>query len=413
MQLPVAFIISAFWLLFVHAVPAEIPRGTKIALSKRSNLAGPDGIIYAAEVQTHVARSLGKIQDGFASYQKNTGEAHPLAEHYQPTKSKRGAIPLTDDMNGQMWQGAISVGTPPQDVTVDFDTGSADLVLPGPTCEQNCAGHHYYHPEASKSSSTRSSQFTLRYGDGSYVTGEQYADTVNVGGLTATNATVGAAQQYSEGLAPSNFPPDGILGLAYPSVTSFHQPTVFQALMQENQIKNPVFAFKLGSDGPELMLGGINDDLHQGDITYTPVTQQGYWQVNIDGVSANGNKTLENVSAIIDTGTTLIIGNPDQVAQLYATIPGAKQAPESYGSGFYTVPCNAIPTISLSFGGKGFDISTDLINLGPVDSGSSDCLAGLAGQGGMNFWIVGDVFLQNVYTVFDFQNNQVGFANLA
>ncbi len=32
---------------------------------------------------------------------------------------------------------------------------------------------------------------------------------------------------------------------------------------------------------------------------------------------------------------------------------------------------------------------------------------------GSNIWILGDSFMKNVYTAFDFDNNQVGFATLA
>jgi hypothetical protein len=45
------------------------------------------------------------------------------------------------------------------------------------------------------------------------------------------------------------------------------------------------------------------------------------------------------------------------------------------------VPCNSIPTISLVFGGKPFDISPDTFNLGPVSSGSSDCVGGIVRVG--------------------------------
>ena len=43
---------------------------------------------------------------------------------------------------------------------------------------------------------------------------------------------------------------------------------------------------------------------------------------------------------------------------------------------------------------------------------SDDCVGGVFGMDQIPFWIIGDVFLQNVYTVFDLESNRVGFADL-
>ena len=67
---------------------------------------------------------------------------------------------------------------------VDFDTGSADLFLPASTCGQTCDGHTLYNPNASSTAVDRNATFILSYGDGTSVQGEQYADTVIVGGYT-------------------------------------------------------------------------------------------------------------------------------------------------------------------------------------------------------------------------------------
>ena len=61
----------------------------------------------------------------------------------------------------------------------------------------------------------------------------------------------------------------------------------------------------------------------------------------MDNVQGNGQTILSNVDAIIDTGTTLIVGTPSQVSTLYSTL-GAKTAPSNFGDGYYTckfVPC--------------------------------------------------------------------------
>ena len=81
-----------------------------------------------------------------------------------------------------MWSGNITVGMPQQLFTVDFDTGSADLFLPGPKCI-TCQGHSVYDPSRSQTAHGLGDGFTLQYGDGSAVTGWQFEDTVSIAGL--------------------------------------------------------------------------------------------------------------------------------------------------------------------------------------------------------------------------------------
>lgn len=111
-----------------------------------------------------------------------------------------GSVMLQFATSNICWYGVISVGTPPVDfsglslpsrvilaewdVIVDFDTGSADLVLPTPSCNTTCNGHTLYDPARSSTAVDKNNIFMFSYGDGSYITGEQYADTVSVAGYT-------------------------------------------------------------------------------------------------------------------------------------------------------------------------------------------------------------------------------------
>jgi cathepsin D len=66
-------------------------------------------------------------------------------------------------------------------VTVDFDTGSAALFLPGPSCS-NCVGHHIYNPTQSSTAKDLGSNSTVDYGKGE-VKGELFTDNVSAGGF--------------------------------------------------------------------------------------------------------------------------------------------------------------------------------------------------------------------------------------
>jgi cathepsin D len=197
--------------------------------------------------------------------------------------------------------GTISVGTPPVEYTVDFDTGSSDLFLPAKDCDSTCSGHTPYDTSASSTSKALGKPFSLSYGDGSTVSGKQFTDTVSLAGLTATKQTLGAATTYSKGFESSNFSPDGLMGMGFQSISVYNAPPVFQSLVSAGQTSDPVFAMKLTEQGSELTVGGLADSLYTGEVTYAPVTQEGYWQINFDSLNVGGKAVVQSTAAIVDS----------------------------------------------------------------------------------------------------------------
>ncbi|THH17604.1 hypothetical protein EW146_g3238 [Bondarzewia mesenterica] len=406
-------LVALIWFMpfVVSASPLSSRVGVTVPLTRRVNFADENGIVNTTLLQSHVTLIRQKLQRGFKAFEQNTGNKHPN-DNSDLHKRATGPDPLTDDQSA-LWQGGISVGNPAKSFTVDFDSGSSDLFLPGTDCTVNCNGHTLYNPDTSSTSADTNAPFSLAFGDGSTVQGTIFKDIITVAGLTATNQAVGNANQYSAGFAIDEFPPDGLLGMAFPQISVFGEDPFFQTLVSQGTVTSPEFAVKLATSGSELFLGGVNDALFTGDFTEVPVTTVGFWQVNLDSVNANGNAAVTGLSAIIDTGTTVIVGDADTVAQFYDSVPGAEDASNTAGPGFFTFPCDSIPDVSLTFGGTDFPVSADTFNLGQLSAGSSQCIGGIAAANLGSFWVVGDIFLQNVYTSFDVGNTRVGFATLA
>ncbi|KAH8997792.1 acid protease [Lactarius hatsudake] len=396
--------------LVLAALPflvAAVPFGERsrnvvsIPIAKRSGFRNTNGAVDIAKLQAGRQRTIAKIWRGFRAFERNTGAAHPSAPRLKRSIKRGNGNPLTDD-SAELWYGSITVGTPAVTYTVDFDTGSSDLFLPGSGCDSTCSGHTLYNSSSSSTSSDTRQTFSLQYGDGSTVSGEQYTDTVTLAGFKASTHSHGMNSLSDQ------FPADGLLGMGYESLSSYGASPVFQSLVFQGQVSTPVFSFYFAESGSELYIGGTNQALYTGPFAYMPVTTRGYWEGLFDSISVNGKTVFGSERAVIDTGTTQVVGDTQSVQAIYDQIPGSKDI----GSGTWTIPCNFNTPISITFDGKAFEISPSTFNLG-VASGSSDCVGGFGASDGLGFWIVGDVFLQNVYTAFDLGHDRVGFASLA
>ncbi|KAG2073783.1 acid protease [Suillus decipiens] len=400
-------------------IPSNIGHTQRIPLNSRSNTANRSKVFDPMTVWQQLSFVRRKYSATMVAYERNTGSPHPLSSRFdvRSVAKRNGNVPLVN-YNANLWYGEISVGTPPKMFTVVFDTGSSDLFLPYTKCDVTCDGHTQYDPAASSSAKDSGQPFMLTYGAGE-TAGEEYVDDVFVGGYEAKDQTVGAAWAYSpEFSKDGSFPPDGLSGLAFPELSNFQGTPLFQTLNDSSELPQSVFGFKLSTTpgNSEIVIGGTNTDLYHSDtLTYVPVTDRGYWQVKVDSISRLGQVVIESqaASAIIDTGTTFVITSYSIAQSYYANISGATAHTEGTDT-YWTIPCDIINSTvpTFTFGKHAFKVSAQTYNLGP-DVFSSDCLAGIAASSQMKFTIFGDVFLQNVYSVFDYANTRVGFAELA
>ncbi|XP_072744714.1 lysosomal aspartic protease-like [Anoplolepis gracilipes] len=305
--------------------------------------------------------------------------------------------------------GDISIGTPPQPFTILFDTGSSNLWVPSVNCASDneaCQTHNKYDSSKSSTYQPNGEQFAIQYGTGS-LTGFLSTDTVNVAGVQVQDQTFAeAVEEPGNTFNVAQF--DGILGMGYSTIAVDGVTTVFDNMVRQGLISPPVFSFYLNRDpsaspGGELVLGGANPDHYVGEITYIPVTQEGYWQFSMDSVLLGNSQVgcQGGCQAIADTGTSLIVGPASDIANINNAI-GA----DYYGN----VDCNSLPNlpdISFVINGNSFNLTPEEYIL---QQGNGVCVSGFQDLGDSPLWILGDVFIGPYYTVFDAGNNQVGFA---
>ncbi|XP_018523219.1 LOW QUALITY PROTEIN: napsin-A [Lates calcarifer] len=344
---------------------------------------------------------------------KSSGEADGYPSPKLPVER------LTNFMDAQYY-GLISIGTPPQDFTVLFDTGSSNLWVPSIHCsflDIACWLHHRYNSKKSSTYVQNGTKFSIQYGRGS-LSGFISGDTVTVAGLPIPGQQFAeAVKQPGITFAVARF--DGVLGMAYPSISVANVVPVFDTAMAAKLLPENIFSFYISRDpkatvGGELILGGTDPQYYTGDVHYVNVTRKAYWQIKMDGVEVGNQLTLckAGCQAIVDTGTSLIVGPREEVRALQKAIGALPLL-----MGEYFIDCKKIPSlpvISLNIGGKKLNLTGEDYIMKETLMGTSICLSGFMAMdipppvGPL--WILGDVLIGKYYTVFDRNADRVGFA---
>lgn len=100
---------------------------------------------------------------------------------------------------------------------------------------------------------------------------------------------------------------DGILGLAYNTISVNHITPPVYKMIDNELLDSNVFSFRLGTseeDGGEAIFGGIDETAFTGSLHYVPVRRKAYWEVELEKISLGDDEVeLENAGAAIDTGS--------------------------------------------------------------------------------------------------------------
>ncbi|KAJ6493164.1 aspartic peptidase domain-containing protein [Mycena sanguinolenta] len=319
-------------------------------------------------------------------------------------------VPLTNFINTQYYA-EVQMGTPPQTFKVLLDTSSSNVWVPSTGCTSiSCILHPKYTSSKSASYKANGSTIAIEYKGLGSIEGFVSNDVLAIGGLKIHNQDfVEATKENGLALAFATF--DGIFGLAYNTISVNRIVPPFYNMIAQGLIDKPVFSIRLGSesdDGGEVTFGGIDEEAYIGTIQYFPVRRLGYWEVELDAVTFDGEDLdLENTGAVIDTSTSFIV-MPTDIAEMINALIGARKS----WNGQYVVDCDripALPVVSFTFRGKRFPLeSRDYI----LDV-QGTCISTFKGQDidvGGSLWLIGDVFLRKYFTVYDLGRNAVGFA---
>jgi len=378
-------------------------------------------VVFADEVS-----SVSKVT-AFATPEIHESKGSTVSVFLSRTRKGRGKQSKKHKSAQQTeYYGEVSVGTPPQNFLVVFDTGSGNLLLPSTECSsEGCTRHMRYDPSRSNTSDQIAyaekptelvqvdgdrDEVTITFGTGE-MTGVYTRDTVCIGGSSICSKVnfVAASEETNEPFAAVPF--DGILGLSLPQMAEGDSFAIVDQFVSAGVLEQSLFAFFFGHDGEqsEVTFGAYKHEHMADALFWTSVTEPGYWQVKVDDILIGGKKqsicpSPRGCQVAVDTGTSLMAG-PSGVVDAMVDAIDVEQ------------DCSNIKNLPAI----GFAIGHHELTLQPEDyvsrtetSQETICTVGMMSidipppKGPL--FIFGDPFLRKYYTVYDREKLRVGFA---
>jgi len=201
------------------------------------------------------------------------------------------------DISNSQYVGTISVGTPPQQFDVIFDTGSSNLWITGDQChDPACKIHRQYHCGDSTTYRQLDLDMDVQFGTG-HIQGSLGQDTFSFGPVIVKQQTFGQiTSEVGDVFLSGQF--DGILGMSFPqlSAAAGEYTPVFDSMMKQGLLTKNQFSFYYGSrktgetDDSAIILGESLAELYKPPMVFVEVSKQMYWELSLKDIYVGGKK---------------------------------------------------------------------------------------------------------------------------
>ncbi|KAL3669474.1 hypothetical protein V7S43_005866 [Phytophthora oleae] len=342
-----------------------------------------------------------------------------------------------------------------------LDTGSANTAVVTAEC-CSLTNENLYSCSDSSTCVAQGTSVSVNYVSGSW-SGEVVRDTFSGQGLGTVESMPFAEITAEDSFLSSGY--DGIIGLGYKSIASpsSDPPTPYFDTVKSADGLGNVFSLQMCGAlqalslsnvslednaylyAGEVLLGGTEgpsgESYHKGDIVYTPLVQEKYYNVIVTDIGVNGEslgldcETINSPRSIIDSGTSNLAFPSSVYSQVISELKTqVNKVTTDVTDSFFddsstccTEQCDPTNADSIIYQLPGLTISLAVddeksqqmtITIPAeyiwrplvVSTGQGESACRVFGISEGDFTLLGDVFMDGLFTVHDRANERVGIA---